>query len=93
MIVRTIHKKGEETMANRKRRNVGSAQIYRAGFSAFGSGASSYSFWIDFDAWNDSHAIDTVDAILNGQGMILPPPGMQFELHKLLDEAGKVVLT
>lgn len=52
-----------------------------------------YDFALEFGAATKEDAIDTVSAILDGRGMIIPPQGTRFELVRLLDKAaGNVVL-
>lgn len=52
-----------------------------------------YDFTLEFTAPDRDYAVDTVAAILDGRGMIMPLPGTKFELYRLLDKAtGQVVL-
>jgi len=48
---------------------------------------------VEFQAADDGEAIDTVTAILNGSGIVLPPPTTRFELWRLLDPRGNVILS
>lgn len=75
-------------------------KTYRAELTNPGSGEprepgfiNSYDFVLEFGAYDKDDAIDTVSAILDGHGMIMPPQGTRFQLYRLIDKAsGKVVL-
>jgi len=79
-----------------KRLPAPKAARYKAEFANRGSDGpldiKPYVFAIEFEAQDDEEATDTVNAILNGVGMVLPPPTTRFELWRLLDRSGKVIL-
>lgn len=47
---------------------------------------------VEFQARDDDDAIDTVNNILNGGGIVRPPIGTRFELWRLMDQRGNVIL-
>ncbi len=48
---------------------------------------------VEFQARDDEDAIDTVTSILNGSGIVRPPIGTVFELWRLMDQRGNVILS
>lgn len=70
-------------------------RTYRAELTNRGSEGlvAPYDFMLEFGAYGPEDAVDTVAAILDGRGMVMPPPGTKFELYRLLDKAtGAVIL-
>lgn len=72
-------------------------RVYRAELMNYGSDEpvkiESYDFALEFTAPDKEYAIDTVASILDGRGMIVPPVGTKFSLHRLMDKAtGKIIL-